>query len=329
MRRTLKPLILLAIPALVAVSACSSSGGGSAADTTGTPTANASQATSELGADLDITVSGQYGQQPSVSIPAAKAGPDLMVKTILKGNGPAIGATTLAYANYVTYLWDGSANKLVGDTYARAPEQFLASAEIPGLATALNGRTEGSRILAVIPPADAYGTSGDPEEGVSGSDTLVFVIDIVGAFQGNAAVSGSMTQAGAGLPTVSGTVSPTITIPSSPAPSALEAKTLVKGTGAVVKAGDTIVAQYTGVNWRTGKVFDSSWSRKEPLGVEIGASPAQVITGWNALEGQTVGSRVLLVIPPKYGYGTAGQPKVGIKGTDTLVFVVDVLAAYK
>jgi FKBP-type peptidyl-prolyl cis-trans isomerase len=329
MRRTLKPLVLIAIPALVALSACSSSGGGSGATPGTTPTANASQATSELGADLDITVSGQYGKQPSVSIPAAKAGPDLMVKTILKGSGPAISDSTVAYANYVTYLWDGSANKLVGDTYVNAPEEFLASQEIPGLATALNGRTEGSRILAVIPPADAYGTSGDPEEGVSGSDTLVFVIDIVGAFAPEATVSGSMTQAGAGLPTVSGTVSPKVTIPSTAPPSTLEAKTLVKGTGAVVKAGNTIVTQYTGVNWRTGKVFDSSWSRKEPLGVEVGASPAQVITGWNALEGQTVGSRVLLIIPPKDGYGKAGESKAGIKGTDTLVFVVDILAAYK
>jgi peptidylprolyl isomerase len=43
--------------------------------------------------------------------------------------------------------------------------------------------------------------------------------------------------------------------------------------------------------------------------------------------GQTVGSRVLLVVPPADGYGSAGQSQVGINGTDTLVFVVDILAA--
>ena len=42
----------------------------------------------------------------------------------------------------------------------------------------------------------------------------------------------------------------------------------------------------------------------------------------------TVGSRVLLVIPPDKGYGTAGNSGAGIKGTDTLVFVVDILAAF-
>ncbi|HET9970969.1 MAG TPA: FKBP-type peptidyl-prolyl cis-trans isomerase, partial [Streptosporangiaceae bacterium] len=43
----------------------------------------------------------------------------------------------------------------------------------------------------------------------------------------------------------------------------------------------------------------------------------------------TVGSRVLLSIPPAQGYGTAGASQVGIKGTDSLVFVVDILDAYK
>jgi peptidylprolyl isomerase len=40
-----------------------------------------------------------------------------------------------------------------------------------------------------------------------------------------------------------------------------------------------------------------------------------------------VGSRVLLVIPPSLGYGKAGSAQAGIKGTDTLVFVVDILSA--
>jgi peptidylprolyl isomerase len=40
-----------------------------------------------------------------------------------------------------------------------------------------------------------------------------------------------------------------------------------------------------------------------------------------------VGSRVLLVIPPKDAYGSAGQSQAGIKGTDTLVFVVDIISA--
>ena len=53
----------------------------------------------------------------------------------------------------------------------------------------------------------------------------------------------------------------------------------------------------------------------------------QVIAGWNqGLAGQRVGSRVLLVVPPRLGYGKAGNPPA-ITGKDTLVFVVDILAA--
>jgi len=39
-----------------------------------------------------------------------------------------------------------------------------------------------------------------------------------------------------------------------------------------------------------------------------------------------VGSRVLLVIPPGLGYGKPGNPPL-IRGTDTLVYVIDILAA--
>ena len=45
------------------------------------------------------------------------------------------------------------------------------------------------------------------------------------------------------------------------------------------------------------------------------------------LEGRTVGSRVILEIPPADGYGKEGNPDAGIKGTDTLFFVVDILGA--
>ena len=48
--------------------------------------------------------------------------------------------------------------------------------------------------------------------------------------------------------------------------------------------------------------------------------------GWDkAIVGQTVGSRLLLVVPPADGYGAQGQGE--IKGTDTMVFVVDILGA--
>jgi peptidylprolyl isomerase len=84
---------------------------------------------------------------------------------------------------------------------------------------------------------------------------------------------------------------------------------------------------YTGVIWGSGKQFDSSWDRRTPADFTIGTG--NVIPGWDTgLVGQTVGSQVLLVVPPDQGYGSNGNSQAGIAGTDTLVFVVDILDAY-
>ena len=50
------------------------------------------------------------------------------------------------------------------------------------------------------------------------------------------------------------------------------------------------------------------------------------MAGWNqGLAGQSVGSRVWLVVPPELGYGPQGNESAKIKGTDTLYFLVDIL----
>jgi peptidylprolyl isomerase len=197
----------------------------------------------------------------------------------------------------------------------------------------VTGKKVGSRVLVVVPPKQGYGTSGNSQLGVTGSDTLVFVMDLIQKYSsGTVSASGTKVSSGGGdLPTVSAAQgsAPKVTIPKGVTPpTTLVSKTLIKGSGPVVTKGEYLVAQYTGVNWRTGSVFDSSWERSLPYSFKIGASPSQVIPGWDqGLVGQTVGSRVLLVIPPKDAYGSAGQSQAGIKGTDTLVFVVDIISA--
>jgi peptidylprolyl isomerase len=141
-----------------------------------------------------------------------------------------------------------------------------------------------------------------------------------------------VSNGGGTLPTVTAkaAAAPTLTFPSSSPPSGLVTKTLVKGNGPQVVKGEYVIAQYVGYIWRTKKVFGSSWSTGSPFGFVIGASPEQVIPGWDkGLVGQTVGSRVMLSIPPAEGYGSAGQSTAGITGKDTLVFVVDIVDALK
>jgi peptidylprolyl isomerase len=277
-----------------------------------------------------VTATGGFGQSPTVKIPTKTAGGNLYIRTEVQGNGTPLASSDAFLGNYVVYIWSGTTHKLALSTYTATP-QVLSGHLLPGLQTALDGKKMGSRVLAVLPPRYGYGSGGNPRAGVSGTDTLVFVVDMIRAYTGTSSASGThVSDGGAGLPTVTAQAgsAPTVKIPSSAPPSSLMVKTLIKGSGPPVAKGQEVVTQYVGVNWRTKSVFDSSWTRGAPFGFQIGALPAQIIPGWDkGLVGVPVGSRVMLVIPPKDGYGSAGQPQAGIKGTDTLVFVVDVLDA--
>ena len=279
-----------------------------------------------------MTATGSFGAAPKVSIPKVKPGSSLEVKTLIQGTGTTLTKADALAANFVLYFWDGKSSSLKASTFTSNPT-VIGGTMLPGLETALIGKKVGSRVLAVIPPADAYGTSGNSQLGITGSTTLVFVIDVLKSYSDTMSASGTQVSNGGGsLPTVTAKAgsAPTLTFPSSAPPSGLVTKTLIKGTGPVVTKGEYVIAQYTGYIWRTKKSFSSSWSSGSPFGFVLGASPEQVIPGWDTgLAGQTVGSRVMLVIPPKDGYGSAGNSQAGIKGTDTLVFVVDILDALK
>ena len=53
---------------------------------------------------------------------------------------------------------------------------------IKGWDETLVGHQVGDRVLLVVPPADGYGSQGQPSAGISGTDTLVFAVDIVGTY---------------------------------------------------------------------------------------------------------------------------------------------------
>jgi peptidylprolyl isomerase len=317
-------LALSAIPLLacVVLAGCSSSKSSSSSPSS----------SSSVGASSAVTATGSFGKAPTVSIPKAKPGSNLQVKTLIQGSGSTLTKADAMAANFVLYFWSGTSSSLKANTYTSNPT-VIGGTMLPGLETALIGKKVGSRVLAVIPPADGYGTSGNSQLGITGSTTLVFVIDVLKSYSDTASASGTQVSNGGGdLPTVSAKAgsAPTLTFSSTKPPSGLVAKTLIKGNGPKVVKGEYVVAQYTGYIWRTKAVFGSSWSSGSPFGFLIGASPEQVIPGWDkGLEGQTVGSRVMLSIPPADGYGSAGNSQAGIKGTDSLVFVVDIIDALK
>ncbi|MEX0913377.1 MAG: FKBP-type peptidyl-prolyl cis-trans isomerase [Demequina sp.] len=203
---------------------------------------------------------------------------------------------------YAESLVDGS---VVINSFDGLPRPFLMAPELLGdsLHKALKGARVGSRLLHVAPPVD--------EE--SGEPPIALVIDVLPT-----RAQGTEVTPSADLPVVAleedGEPSIRVREGEEP-PGTLQVTTLIQGDGDQIKEGSYIVAQYKGINWSDGEVFDSSWDPgKAPFETQIGVG--QVILGWDeGLIDQTAGSQVMLVVPPSYGYPDRG----------TLVFVVDIL----
>jgi len=248
-------------------------------------------------------------------------------KVMTVGKGAALTNANSVLFNYA--LYNGKDGKQIESSFGKQTQSVdLSSAKLmPGLSKGLAGKHIGSRILVAIPPKDAFGDQGNDKIGFGPTDTVVFFIELVSASTPLKFATGAAVAPKAGLPTVKvdGAKTAVITVPKTSAPTTLIIQPLIKGAGPVVKAGQTVKVNYTGVLWKDGKKFDASGDRGTSFDTQIGAG--KVITGWDkGLVGQTVGSRILLVVPPAEGYGAKGSPpSIGAK--DTLVFVVDILAA--
>lgn len=113
---------------------------------------------------------------------------------------------------------------------------------------------------------------------------------------------------------------PSLTAVADDPPSAISVKTLQAGTGASVGQHDFVTVDYAGFLWSDGSQFESSFGTGEPASFLL----SDMVEGWMyGLAGTRVGDRVLLVIPPEFGYGDLEDE--AIPPDSTLVFVVDVL----
>lgn len=174
--------------------------------------------------------------------------------------------------------------------------------------------------LTLLIAAGALGTA------VAGCGTARVAGIVPAPSQGATAAS---TTATTSTPT-SGPLSkePTIAKPTSPAPKKLVTKDLVTGSGATAQPGDTIVVNYVGEVYKTGKVFDSSWQRRQTFTTKLVAGAGGVIEGWvKGIAGMKVGGRRELIIPPSLAY--KNQAQASIPANSTLIFDVDLLKVSK
>ena len=262
-----------------------------------------------------VKVEGAFGEKPTVTFKPTYVGEAEDFKVLSEGDGPVVEDGQRVTLNYLAV--SGADGSELDSTFGNAPQAITASKNslTEVLANAIVGQPVGTRVLV----------AGDQTQAQPAAWVL-FVFDIVGAETLPTSATGTEQAPKAGFPdvTVENGV-PKIAKPVGDPFTTLSTEVLIKGNGPAVASGQTVTMQYTGIIWATGTQFDSSWGG-DPVDFPIGSG--QVIPGFDeGLIGQIVGSRVVLVIPPEKGYGTTGNSQAGISGTDTLVFVVDILAA--
>jgi peptidylprolyl isomerase len=327
---------MIAVPAgLVTLAGCGDDKSDKAKSSTSSPSPSAAASASAApppkivdGPLPAITAGTKFGEKPTVAKGSGSPSKDLAVRTAIAGGGKTVAENDYIQANYLGQVWDTA--KVFDNSYDRKTPLVIQLAQggiIDGWRYGLVGKKVGSRVEMSVPPTWGYGTQGNAQAGIKGTDTLVFVVDIENTFNAQSSAQGKeVAQSDAALPKVGTNTdgkAPSIDVPKATAPTKLVANYVLEGDGDEVKADSSVLVQYKGVLWDTGKEFDSTYSRGQLTSFSL----QQVVKGWaQGLTGKKVGSRVLIVIPPALGYGNNPPSGSGIKKDSTLVFSVDILA---
>lgn len=295
----------------------------------GEPDTTADAETSQASLETVTLAGGDAG--PTVTFEAPLAIGQEAVHVAAAGDGEALADGHLVTFNYLVCdtvtgeklfsTWGLTADEDAPETYALSEANFG-----PALSAAMAEESAGVELLWAQPGLTAEQSS--TGEAMNG---FLYAMTITGSTPvADSATGEDVAVTDETLPVVDmAEGKPAITVPDTfTDPTELVVQPLVQGEGAAVEAGQSVLVKYSG--WLTdGTQFDSSWERPAPNDVfSFQAGAGQVIPGWDqGVVGAQVGSRLLLVIPSEQGYGEAGSGDT-IPPDSTLVFVVDVLAAY-
>lgn len=257
---------------------------------------------------------------PTVAFPSGIDSKIIETNVITKGTGPKI--TGKQFIDFEFVQGSGSTGKVLATSKFNGTDkqsQYLGDGT--NLCGALAGVTEGSRVALLVP-------SSIMSAGEAVASAGVFVFQIKKVYLPHAVGDEQSNQNG--MPTIirATTGQPTIRFSNDAAPTKLQVATLIKGWGPKIAANknEKVTIHYTGWVWSSHIKFDSSWDNKLPAQFDL--ATGSLIPGMvQGLDGLTVGSQVLLVIPPALGYKS--QAMQSIPANSTLVFVVDILGFSK
>ncbi|CAM3816892.1 FKBP-type peptidyl-prolyl cis-trans isomerase [Isoptericola cucumis] len=294
MPRRLTLLLVLLLGGTLVLGACSSS----VLDEMGA---------AESPSQAPVQVTGAVGEPPALDYGTPYEVTRPGARSIWPGTGEPVVDGEPVLLNM--YAEDGRDGSVISSTFIDAPAWYTMSPESLGtnLYDTLRGERVGARLLLV-----------EEDDGVP----VVLVIDVLPT-----RASGSEVPPVDGLPKVerSDDGTPSVTVPSDAAPPEdLVVQPLVRGSGPQVQVGQVVTMRFTAVRWSNGKVFDTTWSAgTRPQSATVGIG--QLIDGLDqGLLEQTVGSQLMLVVPPSLGYGGTSSDLAD----QTLVYVVDILDAH-
>ena len=273
-----------------------------------------------------VTITGDVGVAPEVEWKGQMEAGEIESETVVTGEGDELGDKDTVLA----HLWigNGFTQEEAYSSYGeKRAELVTVDDQLAPFLASVKGATVGSRLAVTSSAEAAFGEAGNPSLGIGNKDAVLVIIDLVSGMEEEP--TGERSPAPAWMPpiqfkdgnpagfTYKGVPEPT---------DELRKAVLLTGSGPKVEKGQTVAVRYVGEVFGAQKPFDENFTTGTPTAFGIGSG--QVIKAWDqALVGATVGTRMVIEVPPDLGYGKKGNSSAGIKGTDTLVFLIDVLGA--
>lgn len=126
----------------------------------------------------DLSVEGDVGAAPTITLPDGDPPTELELIDLVQGDGDEAvdGATVTCHYAGVSWVNDG---RQFDSSFDRGePATFPLSRVIAGWQQGIPGMRVGGRRVLVVPPDLGYGNA-SPTPAIAAGDTLVFVVDLV------------------------------------------------------------------------------------------------------------------------------------------------------
>lgn len=309
-----------------------------AACSTSAPSGECAPAVPSGDASSIVTATGAFGASPAAEFPTPTIATGVEATTLTVGTGATVFEGQ--YADTQVTLYDGESGQFLNSTSYESSAGFAVRAgEGAGnLGAAITCRTVGSRIAVAANGSDLYGFAGIAEGSIPADATFIVVFDIQDVVLGKAYGVDQVPQQG--MPAVVTTPDgvPGVTVPNENPPAGLKVNVLKQADGDTLAEGDIIYAHYLRVDWSDPQSISSTKSTWADFGnpelmtlAPLDATSGVGVTAGllQALVGQKVGSQVLVVVPPSFGFPDGATVPDGVDSSSTLVYVIDILGVVK